>query len=76
MLLFFWFMLLFSFSGNFLRNTSAEVSGSIPGHGWVFVLFLFYFCFVFSSLFYFFQWKFSGFGSQHFKSLLRQYIQS
>ena len=50
MLLFFWFMLLFSFSGNFLRNTSAEVSGSIPGHGWVFVLFLF--CFFFSLLFF------------------------
>ena len=33
------FLLIF-FLGNFLRNTSAKVSsGSIPGHGWVFVSF-------------------------------------
>ena len=56
------FLLVFFFFGNFLRNTSAMVSGSIPGHDWVFF-----------PLFSFFQWKFSGFGSQHFKSLRQNF---
>ena len=31
------FLLILFFLGNFLWNTSAKVSGSIPGHSWVFL---------------------------------------
>ena len=38
-------LLFLFFLGNFLKNTSAKFTGSIPDHGWVL------FCFVFSFLF-------------------------
>ena len=44
------FLLILFFLGNFLRNTSAKISGSIPSNGWV-VFFSFFF---FSSLILFF----------------------
>ena len=69
------FDLVVFFLGNFLRNTSGTVLLS-PIQSlvmvWVFFLLLF---FPF-SLFSFFQWKFSEFGSLNFKSLLIQNIKS